>query len=102
MNKEAIEQELERTGWAIDHSFSGHLIIGNSGDLSILAPWSSDEQFLASPEYELYDARRNIVCRVRVIPMPLRAKMLLEEHGEDAFLDKQEQEQQEWAPFSTS
>jgi hypothetical protein len=99
VNKEAIEQELERTGWELDHGFSGHLIIGNSGDLSILAPWS-DEQVVASPGYELYDARKNIVCRVRVIPMPLRAKMLLEEHGEDAFLDEQEQEG--WATFSTS
>ncbi len=92
MEKEAIEQELVRTGWEVDYGFSGHLIIGNAGDLSILTP-SQTWQGAAVAEYELYDAHKNIVCRVGMIPTPLRAGMLLEEHGEDAFAG----DQQEWA-----
>ncbi len=92
MENETIEQELARTGWEMDYGFWGHLIIGNAGNLSILAP--SQAWRGAAPEYELYDAQRNVVCRVRVIPTPLRAGMLLEEHGEcafkDAFVDEQE------------
>jgi hypothetical protein len=95
VENEAIEQELARAGWEMDYGFSGHLIIGNAGDLSILAPpqawWS------ATPEYELYDVQRNIACRVGVIPTPIRAEILLEEHGAEAFEDELE-----WATSSTT
>jgi hypothetical protein len=90
MNKEAIEQELERAGWVVDYGFSGHLLIGSAGDISILTPWR-DTQVVA-PEYELYDAYRNVACRVRIVPTPLRADMLLEEHGEPATFAEQEVE----------
>ena len=88
MQREAIEQELEKAGWALDYGFSGHLIIGNSGDLYILFPYHMWQG--ANPQYELYDAQRNVACRVGSIPTPLRAGMLLEEHGEDAFADEHE------------
>ena len=84
MLREAVEQELERAGWAVDHGFWGHLIIGSAENLSILAP-CKDGQIVGAPEYELYDALRNVVCRVKAVPLPLRAQTLLEEHGEDAF-----------------
>jgi hypothetical protein len=80
VEKEAIEQEVMRAGWEVDYGFLGHLIIGNAGDLSILTPSQAWQG--APPVYELYDAQRNIACRTRVIPTPLRAEMLLEEHGE--------------------
>ena len=85
MIKEAIEHELERAGWKVDDGFSGHLLIGSAEDLSILAPW--EDRWGAAPEYEIYDAQRDVVCRVGVIPTPLQARMLLEEHGESAFID---------------
>ena len=87
MEREAIEQEVMRTGWEVNYGFSGHLIIGNADDLSILTPsldWRS-----AAPEYELYDAQRNIACRVERVPTPLQARMLLEEHGEPAFVEEE-------------
>ena len=84
MEKEAIEQALARAGWEVDYGFSGHLTIGNAGDLSILAP--PRDRRGAVPEYEIYDAQRNIACRVEVIPTPIRAGMLLEEHGVDTLL----------------
>jgi hypothetical protein len=95
--REAIEQGLERAGWEMDHGFSGHMVIGNNGDLSILIPSQAWQG--AVPEYELYDAQRNVVCRVGVIPTPLRAGMLLEEHGEDAFVVD---EKEAWATSSTN
>jgi hypothetical protein len=93
MVRETMEQELARAGWEVDDGFSGHLLIGNADDdLSILIPWSNEGE--AAPQYELYDAQRNIVCRmIGVVPTPLQARMLLEEHGESAFGDVDE----EWA-----
>jgi len=51
-----------RAGWEVDYGCLGHLVIGNAGDLSILIP--SEPWQGAPPIYELYDAQRNIVCRV--------------------------------------
>jgi hypothetical protein len=96
VEKETIEQEMVRAGWEVDYGFLGHLIIGNTGDLSILIP--SEVWQGARPMYELYDAHRNIVCRVGVIPSPLQARMLLEEHGEYALVAKEEEEEEERAP----
>jgi hypothetical protein len=45
----------------------------------------------------LYDVHRNIACRVGVIPTPIRAEILLEEHGAEAFEDELE-----WATSSTT
>jgi hypothetical protein len=90
VKKEAIEQEVARAGWEVDIGFSGHLIIGNAGDLSILTPSQASWQDAPPPVYELYDAQRNIVCRIGVVPTPLRAEILLEEHGEYAPVDELE------------
>ncbi len=87
MKKEAIDREVVRAGWDLDHGFSGHMIIGNAGNLSILALSQASRQGVA-PEYELYDSQRNLVCPVGLIPTPRRAGMLLEEHGEDVFVDE--------------
>src|SRR3954471_17062000 len=62
MIKEAIEQTLVAADWEVDGGFSGHLLIGNAGDLSILTPWWAWRG--ADPECELYDVQRNLVCQV--------------------------------------
>lgn len=38
MTREEIEQGFIDAGWEIDGGFSDHLIVGEDGDLSILAP----------------------------------------------------------------
>jgi hypothetical protein len=91
VDREAIEQELEKAGWDLDYGFFGHLVIGSAGNLSILTPWT-DVQDATPQYYELYDAHRNLACRVRTIPDPLRAQMLVEEHGEPPWT-----EEAEWA-----
>jgi hypothetical protein len=73
VQREAIEQELEKAGWELDYGFSGHLLIGGAGDLSILVPWRDGHA--VAPQYELYDAHRNLACRVGMIPDPLRAQI---------------------------
>ena len=88
MEKEAVEQELVRAGWEVDYGFLEHLTIGNAGDLSILVP-PRDRQGTV-PEYELYDVQRNTACRIEVIPTPLRAGMLLEDHGENVLVEEVE------------
>ena len=92
MEIEAIEKEVVEAGWDLDYGFLGHLIIGNAGDLAILIP--SEAWQGARPEYELYDTQRNTVCRVGVIPSPLQARMLLDEHGEPTPVAEAEEE---WA-----
>ena len=85
MIKEAIEQTLVTAGWEVDGGFSGHLLIGNAGDLSILTPWWAWRG--ADPEYELYDVQRNLVCQVEAVPTPTQARRLIEEHGESVFVE---------------
>ena len=80
MNREILEQELARADWKIDNSFSEHLAIGNPGSLCILGPEQSWQG--ADPVYELFDVDKNTACRVQRISTPLRAAMLLEQHGE--------------------
>ena len=46
MEKAAIEQELVRAGWGPYEGSSGHLLIDNTGDLSILTAWT---QWTVSP-----------------------------------------------------
>jgi hypothetical protein len=48
VEREAIEQEVMRGGWEVDYGFSGHLIIGNAEDLSILTPLRIGEARLPS------------------------------------------------------
>jgi hypothetical protein len=87
MIREAIEQNLISAGWEVDGGFSEHLLIGNAGELSILIPWWARRD-AEDAEYELYDAQKNRVCRIEAVPTPLQARMLLEEHGESAFLQE--------------
>ena len=79
MTQEEIEQGFVDAGWKLDGSFSEHLIVGEDGVLSILAPqwtWGSDD-----PVYELCDGERNVTYWVQEIPTPRQAALLLEEHG---------------------
>jgi hypothetical protein len=78
--REAIERELADSGWRVDDGFAGHLLVGNAGELSVLVSWRAWRG--ADPAYELYDVEKHVACWVRVIPTPLRARMILEEHGE--------------------
>jgi hypothetical protein len=80
VDREILEQELTRAGWEVDGSFSGHIAIGNAGNLCILIPERSWQGI--DPVYDLYDVEKNTACWVRMIRTPLRAAMLLEQHGE--------------------
>ena len=79
MTRGEIEQDFVEAGWEIDGGFSDHLLIGEDGDLSILAPrwvWGTDD-----PVFELCDRERNVSYWVREIPTPRQAALLLDEHG---------------------
>ena len=78
MNREILEQELSRAGWEVDN-FSEDLVVGNAGNLCVLIPEQSWQG--ADPVYQLFDVEKNAACWVRMIPTPLRAAMLLEQHG---------------------
>ncbi len=77
MTREEIEQGFVDAGWELDGSFSGHLVIGEDGDLCILAhqwTWGTDD-----PVFELSDG--NVTYWVREIPTPQQAEELLDEYG---------------------
>ena len=80
MIREEIELALIGAGWEIsDEFFLQRLLLGRSGNLSILAYGSespSDE-----PMFELVDAERGTTYWVRVIPTPRVAAVLVEKHG---------------------
>jgi hypothetical protein len=79
VGQDKIDQELVNAGWEPDGTFSGHLAIGESGDLCILvhhSTWGTDE-----PAYELYNVEREVSYWVHEIPTPEQAAVLLEEHG---------------------
>jgi hypothetical protein len=78
--QEDIEQGFADAGWQLDGSFSEHLVIGHHGTLSILAHLRSWDYNV--PTYELYDVQRHLSYRVREIPTPQRAGMLIQEYGE--------------------
>lgn len=79
MKREEIERCFLDAGWRLDGSFSGHLVIGEDGDSSILAHrwvWG-----VGDPVFELCDGITETTYWVREIPTPERASRLLEEHG---------------------
>lgn len=78
--KEKIDQGFANAGWEPDGTFSAHLSIGNSGDLCILAHWSTWNS--EEPTFELYDVGQHVSYWVHEIPTPEQATTLLEEHGE--------------------
>ncbi len=80
MNHQEIEQSFVGAGWEVFESSSPFLLVGNSGDLSILAYRSLAEA--EDPVFELLDRERGTTYWVRVVPTPRLAAVLLEEHGE--------------------
>jgi hypothetical protein len=79
MNREEIERSFIRAGWKVAGSSWPHLLVGNAGELFILAHRSLAET--DDPIFELLDRRRNVTYWVRVIPTPRLAMVLLEQHG---------------------
>ena len=78
-SKEEIEQSFLEAGWELDGGFSGHLVVGEDSELSILAhsqAWACED-----PMFELCDSKRNLVYWVKGIPTPTKARELLDEHG---------------------
>jgi hypothetical protein len=79
VDQREIELGFLGAGWRVTDDSSEHLLVGNSGKLSILAYESvigSDD-----PRFELLDRRHVLTYWVRVIPTPRQAAVLLEEHG---------------------
>ena len=77
MTQEDIEQGFVDAGWKLDGSFSGHLIVGEDEDLTILAHrwvWGIDD-----PVFELGDG--DVTYWVEDIPRPREARELLKVHG---------------------
>jgi hypothetical protein len=79
MNREEIERSFIRAGWEVAELSWPHLLVGNAGDLSILAYRSLAET--DDPVFELLHRRRNVTYWARVIPTPRLATVLLEDHG---------------------
>jgi hypothetical protein len=84
MDPKEVERRFADAGWAIDNGFSGHLVIGYSGDtLSLMA--RREEVFESpaeKPLFEIIDHMRDLTYWVSEIPTPRQAQELLEEHGE--------------------
>ena len=86
MTKEEIKQSLIEAGWQLDDGFSGHLVIGEDHDLSVLVPrWAWDTR---DPAFELCDRERGVSHWVREIPTPRQAATLLYEHGGEPEEDR--------------
>jgi hypothetical protein len=83
MNQEEINQKFASAGWDLDGSFYKHLIVGYTGDLSILAypqAWETNDS-----KFQLCDHENDLSYWVREIPTPQRAAQLLREHGEPLY-----------------
>ena len=78
ITREEIERGFVEAGWEVP-GFSKYPVVGNAGDLSIVA----HDQYAETddPAFELVDGRRVVSYWVRVIPPPRQAAVLLEEHG---------------------
>jgi hypothetical protein len=80
MTPEGIERRFVAAGWVVPDSSSRSPLVGNRGDLSIVAhermAVKSDD-----PLFELVDRARVRSYWVRMIPTPLLAAGLLEELG---------------------
>ena len=80
MDQKEVEQAFGGAGWELDGSFYKHLIIGYTGDLSIIAyrqTWETED-----PKFQLCDHENDLSYWVREIPTPQRAAELLGEYGE--------------------
>ena len=78
MDPEEIERGFMDAGWEVP-SPTRYPIVGNAGDLSIVA----HEQYALSddPVFEIADGRRMLSYWVRVITTPRQAAVLLDERG---------------------
>ncbi len=80
MTREEIERGFVDNGWEVDKHFARYYpLVGNAGDLSIIAHESYTRT--DDPVFELVDRRRVLSYWVRAIPTPRQAAVLLEEHG---------------------
>ena len=82
MNRKAIERSFVGAGWEVCESSSPYPLVGNAGDLSILAYRSLAAT--ENPVFKLVDHRLGTTYWVRVIPTPRVAAVLLEAHGDVA------------------
>jgi hypothetical protein len=79
MSPEEIERRLIAAGWMVHHPSSRFPLVGNRGDISIVA-----HQLMAEadePVFELVHRARVPGYWVKTIPTPLAAAELLEELG---------------------
>ena len=77
VDTQEIKQRFASTGWDIDESFSGHLVIGCSGDtLSIVAHGEVFET-ADDPVFELFDHEQYTTYWVRDIPTPQQAAQII-------------------------
>ncbi len=80
MDPKEIEQRFASAGWQIDNGFEGYLVLGDSGNISILAhrgAWGTNDSL-----FELLDHQRNITYWVEEVPTPQQAQELLEQRGD--------------------
>ena len=79
--EKSTERSLSGSGWALDHSFEGYLLIGHDGErVSLLAHrelWGTDK-----PIFEIVDHEDMTTYWVQEVPTPQQAAKLLEEHGQ--------------------
>jgi hypothetical protein len=80
MDEAEIQKRFLRAGWELDGSFSEHLTIGYTEDLSILAYLQASET--EGLRFQLCDHENDLSCWVGEIVAPQRAAELLREHGE--------------------
>jgi len=86
MDEQQIQREFARAGWELDGSFSEHLTIGYTEDLSIIAyrqDWETGD-----PEFQLCDHENDLSCWVREIVTPQRAVQLLREYGGEPITEE--------------
>lgn len=79
---EEVAKWFEKAGWLLA-TWAGdeEALVGHADDgLLILAQESEIES--TDPTFELYDGKPGLVYRVRVVPTPRQAAVLLREHGE--------------------
>jgi hypothetical protein len=79
MARQETERAFIDAGWELFDSHSRYPIVGNAGDLSIIA----HEQYVETddPYFELVERRRVLSHWVRTIPTPRQAAVLLDKHG---------------------
>ena len=81
VEREDIEQRFLDTGWQLDGSFEGYLLIGHDGErVSLLAyreHWGTDD-----PLFELLDYEEMTISWVDDVPTPQQAARLLKEHDQ--------------------